>query len=135
MNTTHLFAPIAIAMGLAAAAPAQANGGVAVGVALPPVVVDVNGVLVTIGHPPPPPPPVVVYEQAPREVVIVREPVYVERDVVVIHRDRPAVVYYEDDGCGKRGKGHHKHGKYKHGKDHGHGGHYTYVQHRGGHRR
>lgn len=133
MNTTHLFAPIAIAMGLAAAAPAQANGGVAVGVALPPVVVDVNGVLVTIGQPPPP--PVVVYEQAPREVVIVREPVYVERDVVVIHRDRPAVVYYEDDGCGKRGKGHHKHGKYKHGKDHGHGGHYTYVQHHRGHRR
>ena len=129
-----MFAPIAIAMGLAAAAPAQAHGGVAVGVALPPVVVDVNGVLVTIGQPPP---PVVVYEPAPREVVIVREPVYVERDVVVIHRDRPAVVYYDDDGCGKRGKGHYKHGKYKHhGKGNGYGGgHYANVKHHGGHRR
>jgi hypothetical protein len=143
-----LLAPAALAAGLFAL-PAEAHGGVVVGVGVPPVVIDTGAVEITIGAPPPPPPQrqvVVVHEPAPPPRVVYVEPAPPPRSTVVVYpRERERVVYVDNHAgrCDHRGYGRdvqvihtghhgdrHDHGKHKgwdkgrgHGKHDGkHGG-------------
>jgi len=100
MKHMTLLAPAMLVAGLAApASHAHDRIAVPVSVGIPPVTVDVGGVVVTVGRPAPQ--PVVVVSRPPPPPVVEERVVYVVDD---------------DDGCHHRGK-HWKH------KEHGHHGH------------
>ncbi len=83
MNNAILLAPAVLVVAGLAAAPSQAHEPVVTAtVGIPPLTVEVGGVVVTLGRTPP---PVVVERRAPRQVVVVEE----------APRPRDRVVYVE----------------------------------------